>query len=158
MKRIIIGLCVVSALSGCYTNEAGQTSKTTMGTIGGGIAGALIGSAIGKGTGNKVAIATGAVLGGLAGNALGRSLDQRDLELQQNAQLKALEYNKSGAPASWNNPDSHASGEVVPVKTFVNDYGQNCREYTQKIKIGNKVEEGFGTACRRADGSWEIVK
>lgn len=33
-----------------------------------------------------------------------------------------------------------------------------CREYTQRVNIGNHVEESYGTACQQPDGSWKIVK
>ncbi|MCB1530608.1 MAG: hypothetical protein H6853_05580 [Rhodospirillales bacterium] len=31
-----------------------------------------------------------------------------------------------------------------------------CREYVRTITIGNRTEEGYGTACLQPDGSWEI--
>jgi len=159
MKKLaIILLFPIFLLSGCFTNEAGKVSKSKMGAIGGGIAGALLGSTVGGGSGKSIAIATGAIVGSLAGSELGKTLDQRDLELQQKSQINALEYNKSGNASAWKNPDTNASGYVKPTNTFVNNKGQNCREYTQVIKIGGKAEKGFGTACRRSDGSWEIVK
>ena len=33
-----------------------------------------------------------------------------------------------------------------------------CREYTKTIRIGGKIEVGYGEACRRDGGVWEIVK
>ena len=158
MKRFIILTSALLLFSNCSTNEAGKVNKSTVGAIGGGVAGALIGSTIGKGYGKGAAIVAGTVLGSLAGSAIGKSLDERDLELQNNAQFNALEYNETGNASSWKNPDSKTSGYVTPTRTFVNPQGENCREYTQAIKIGSKTEEGFGTACRRSDGSWEIVK
>ena len=32
-----------------------------------------------------------------------------------------------------------------------------CREYTQSLKIGNAVQQGYGTACRQPDGSWQLM-
>lgn len=32
-----------------------------------------------------------------------------------------------------------------------------CREYTKTIKVGGRIQEAFGTACRQEDGAWEIV-
>ena len=32
-----------------------------------------------------------------------------------------------------------------------------CREYTKSVTIGGNEEEVYGTACRQADGTWEIV-
>ena len=158
MRKFILCISVLSLLFGCIACENGKVSRSNVGAVGGGLAGALIGSTVGKGSGKSVAIATGAILGSLAGSALGKLMDERDLELQKNAQFTALEYNKVGSASSWKNPDSQASGHITPTQIFVNHKRENCREYTQTIKIGNKTEEGFGTACRRSDGSWEIIK
>ena len=38
-----------------------------------------------------------------------------------------------------------------------NSTGSMCREYQQTIKVGGKTEQGVGTACQNADGSWQIV-
>lgn len=39
-------------------------------------------------------------------------------------------------------------------------YGQAqpyCREQVQRIRIGNRIEQGYGTACLQPDGSWKLV-
>ncbi len=33
-----------------------------------------------------------------------------------------------------------------------------CREYQSSIIVGGKPQETWGQACRRPDGSWEIMK
>ena len=33
----------------------------------------------------------------------------------------------------------------------------SCRPYSQRLTIGNHVEETYGTACKAADGSWKAV-
>lgn len=30
-----------------------------------------------------------------------------------------------------------------------------CREYTQHVSVGGRVENSYGTACMQPDGSWE---
>lgn len=42
---------------------------------------------------------------------------------------------------------------AAPAKAS-NDY---CREYTKTIRVGGNLESGYGRACLRPDGSWEIV-
>lgn len=32
-----------------------------------------------------------------------------------------------------------------------------CREFTKEIKVGNQIQEGYGTACMQPDGSWKVV-
>ncbi len=69
----------------------------------------------------------------------------------------ALEHNRSGTAASWNNPDSNPAEDTIPLKTLQTIKGISCREYQQPIFIAGKRELGFGTVCRQADGSWRIV-
>lgn len=33
-----------------------------------------------------------------------------------------------------------------------------CREYQQQVLVGGRWEQAYGTACRRPDGSWQIVE
>jgi len=69
----------------------------------------------------------------------------------------ALEYNPSNQAADWVNPDTGRSGAVVPMRTYENAQGQPCREFTTTIIIGDREEQGYGTACRQPDGSWQLV-
>lgn len=32
-----------------------------------------------------------------------------------------------------------------------------CREYTQNIMVGGRIQEGYSTACLKPDGSWQTV-
>ena len=31
-----------------------------------------------------------------------------------------------------------------------------CREYTQEIRVGNQMVQGYGTTCLQPDGSWQV--
>lgn len=87
----------------------------------------------------------------------GESLGETEQLAVANTFQYALENNKSGTAATWNNPDSALSGSTIPLRTFQTAEGVYCREYQQVIIIGGKKEKGYGTACRQADGSWRIV-
>ena len=76
----------------------------------------------------------------------------------ENNLQSTLEYNKTDQPNNWVNPDTGETGSIVPVKTFQNSQGQYCREYRQTILIGGQKEQGYGTACRQPDGTWQIVR
>ena len=69
----------------------------------------------------------------------------------------ALENNKTNQPSDWVNPDTGNSGGVTPVRTFANADGQPCREFISTIIIGGEQQQGYGTACRQPDGTWQIV-
>lgn len=134
-----------------------QGNKETIGTVAGAILGGLLGSQVGKGSGKKAATIVGAVAGGYVGNRYGESLDCQDQQYHSQTAHEALEYQPSGRPASWNNPDSGHSGSITPTRTWQRDTGQYCRDYTQSIVIDGKAEEAKGTACREDDGTWRIV-
>jgi surface antigen len=84
-------------------------------------------------------------------------LDAPEQEAMTDTVQHALEYNPTQQAAEWVNPDSGRSGAVTPTRTFENAQGQPCREFTTTIIIGGKEEQGYGTACRQPDGSWQIV-
>jgi surface antigen len=46
---------------------------------------------------------------------------------------------------------------VTPTQTFQTQDGRYCREYTADARIGGRVQQTYGTACRQPDGSWQIV-
>jgi surface antigen len=69
----------------------------------------------------------------------------------------ALENNRLNQGAEWVNPDTGRAGVVAPTRTFNNSQGQPCREFIQTIIIGDKEEQGYGTACRQPDGNWQVV-
>jgi surface antigen len=85
------------------------------------------------------------------------ALDQPEQQAMSDTFQYALENNPANRPADWVNPDTGRSGAVLPVRTFQNTHGQPCREFISTITIGGREEQGYGTACRQPDGSWQIV-
>ncbi len=156
MKKWMLLLIVPAVVaSGCASTMG---PKETGGTAIGGIGGAIIGSQVGSGTGRLVGVAIGTLAGALIGQEVGRSLDRADRLAMENTAQQALEYNQTSRPATWRNPDSGNSGTITPVKTIREPSGRYCREYTQTVMIGGQESKAYGTACRRPDGTWEIVK
>lgn len=161
MKRIIASLTLIALLAGCQQNGMGASNiggvnKQDAGTVLGGVGGALLGSQFGKGKGQLVTVAAGTLLGAALGNSVGASLDRADLNYYNQTSQQALETLEPGQSLPWRNPKSGNSGTVTPSKYYQTSQGQYCREYTQTIKIGGKVQEGVGTACRNEDGSWQV--
>jgi len=142
------------------TAEAGCDPLSTEGVIGG-LAGAalggFLGSKIGSGSGRTAATIGGALAGGLLGNQAVTSLTCQDQRAVYNTTQSTLEQYPSGRSATWNNPDSGHWGTVKPTRTYVDDRGQNCRQFEQTIYIDGNPETGTGFACRQHDGTWEIV-
>jgi len=149
VKRVLVVVVTASALvlAGCET-----MTKQDAGVLTGAAVGGAVGHNFGSGRGKALATMAGAVLGAFAGSNIGRRLDIYD-ELQAQ---RALEYNETGAPTSWVNPDTGREVTIVPTETYQRSSGQYCREYRTQVEVGNQIEEAYGTACRQPDGSWEI--
>lgn len=149
------GLMLVPSVA--FSQQDCPGNKEMIGTVAGAILGGLLGSQVGKGSGRKVATVVGAVAGGYAGNRFGESLDCKDQQYHTQTAHEALEYQPSGRPSTWSNPDSGHSGSIMPTRTWQRETGQYCRDYTQSIIVDGRVEEAIGTACREENGTWQIV-
>lgn len=128
-------------------------SKQTAGGAVGGIVGGLLGSQVGKGGGRTAATVVGALLGLAAGSYLGRNMDAAD----QYCARQALEYAPTNRSVRWQNPDTDSSYVMIPGRTYESDEGRYCREYTTKATVGGETKRIHGIACRRPDGTWEMI-
>jgi surface antigen len=155
LRTTALIVVVALGLGGCaQTGETVKNNpKTTMGGMLGAAGGGLIAAAAGA---SPAGIVGGIILGGLVGGAVGNALDQKDKEMAQQAAQRAFENSRSGEASAWHNPDSGNSGSITPTRTYQQPSGQYCREYQQDIIVGGKPEKTYGTACRQADGSWQI--
>ncbi len=151
ISKITVIILASTMLQGCS-----NMNKQGGGTLIGGATGALIGSQFGKGSGALVATGIGALAGAVIGGQIGQSMDEQDRKLAELSSQRALENSASGNSVEWRNPDNGNHGYITPTKTFKNNSGQYCREYTQVIIVGGKQEKAYGKACRKPDGHWEI--
>jgi surface antigen len=164
LVAVIAALTLVSACAqqggrpGTGVMSGGSVNKQDIGTLAGAIGGGVIGHNIGKGSGQTVATIAGTLIGAGIGNSIGASLDKADLAMYNETSQRALETAQPGQALPWKNPQSGNSGVITPSNYYQNDSGQYCREYTQKIQVGGKTQEGVGTACRQPDGSWRIIQ
>lgn len=60
-----------------------------------------------------------------------------------------------GEPIQWDN--GGRSGTVTAVRDGQTPDGRQCREFQQRVTIGGKQEEAYGTACMQPDGTWQVV-
>jgi surface antigen len=153
-KLVATGLIGSMLMFTACANDSGP--KETGGAVIGGIGGALLGSLFGKGSGQMAAIAVGTLAGAMIGQNVGKSLDRADRAAIDRAENQATTADM-GETITWNNPDSGNHGTITPVRDGSDKKGRYCREFRQTIEIGGKLEEGYGTACRQADGSWQIM-
>ena len=129
-----------------------ELTHEDVGTVTGGVVGGLLGSQFGGGGGKIAAAAGGALLGAIIGGSIGKSMDRQDRMMVANA----LEKAPTGKDVHWTNPDTGNSYDMRATRTYyVRE--QPCREYTTRAIIGGKSEQIYGKACRKADGSWQVV-
>ena len=158
VKVCLVILCL-GAVTSCTltsTTPSEQGPKQALGTVTGMVLGGKIANDLTEDSSkNNLWTLAGVTLGAFLGNEIGASMDKTDILMAQNARNYALENNKVNSQAAWKNPDSGNSGVIYPTKTYsVGD--QPCREFTQEIIIGGKIQTGYGKACRMSDGSWQL--
>ncbi len=151
MKHSLIALLLTSviAVPACTTYQ-GQNEQAGM--VIGGVLGGVLGSQVGGGRGRTAAIIAGTLAGAAIGGNVGRTMD----EVDRMKTAQTLETVRTGVPATWNNPDTGNQYTVVPTRTYETQAGP-CREYTIDAVIGGQPEKVYGTACRQADGSWQVM-
>jgi surface antigen len=142
------------ALSACAGSDYGP--KQTVGTLAGAGLGGLAGATLFDGNARIAGAAAGTLLGAWLGHEAGKSLDRADAIYASRAQAQALEYAPARAATPWRNPDTGSYGTVTPVQTYETADGY-CREFQHKAKIGGRTEQVYGTACRSADGQWQVI-
>ena len=153
---VVLFIGVSSSCTLTSTTPSEQGPKQALGTITGMVIGGKIANDLTEDSSkNNLWTLAGVTLGAFLGNEIGASMDKTDILMAQNARDYALENNKINSQAAWKNPDSGNSGVIYPTKTY-NLGAQPCREFTQEIIIGGKIQTGYGKACRMADGSWQL--
>jgi surface antigen len=157
MKKIILPMIMVGTLmlGACEMMQTGG-NKERIGTAAGAIGGGVVGSQVGGGSGRLIATGVGTLLGAWIGNEIGTSLDKADLAYAARAEQQAYSA-PIGQTISWNNPESGNYGTVTPIRDGSTASGNYCREYEQTIYVDGRAETGVGVACKRADGTWDVI-
>ena len=150
-KFLAIGLISMSLL-GC----ANMTREESGNVIGALLGGALAYELAGDSSNKEIWVATGIIGGAIAGGhyAVLTEPSQRMNATNMHTTLESIPDN---AQTKWINPNTNESGTMTVVRTN-NNNGTPCREFTQTIYVGGEAVQGYGTACRQADGSWKIIQ
>lgn len=128
-------------------------NREIIGTVIGGVAGGIAGSQIGSGDGRKVATVAGAIIGAVIGGNIGRRMDRAD----NGCAYQAFEFAAPGETVFWRNPDAAIEYGITPAQLTRRADGRECREYKASVLGGGSPSTTSGVACRRRDGSWEIL-
>ena len=129
----------------------GTCRREAIGALLGGTFGAIVGSKVSSHDDKQLGIVTGAIIGVLVGRSIGRSMDEAD----QACTGQVLERAADRQSIAWNNPDTGVRYQVTPTDTYQRD-GRYCREYVTNATIEGSRQTLHGTACRNADGSWQM--
>jgi surface antigen len=149
-----MGLLAAAVLaSGCADQGSDRgIDKSQAGQILGGVAGAAAGSQLGGGSGQTVAMIAGALIGSMVGERIGARMEEDD---RRQAAL-ALENNRTGEAAVWENPDTGNAFQMTPIDTYERD-GRPCREFEFQVETYRGSDTQERTACRNTDGTWEVI-
>ena len=82
------------------------------------------------------------------------TMSEEEIRAQQNAMVEATSA-PIDQPVAWN--DGNATGAVTAIRDGHTPDGRACREFQQRVTIGGRSEQAYGTACQQADGSWQLV-
>ena len=84
-------------------------------------------------------------------------LDKLNEQQQREHEAAQVEATRAriGETIQWR--DGRASGAVTVLRDGTSTTGRYCREFQQEIRVDGVKERAYGTACRNADGSWEVV-
>jgi len=159
-KKAITAMTFLCFTASCAQNGSQEPNitKADVGTIAGAALGAWAGHNIGGGSGQVVATAAGTLLGAGLGREIGASLDRADMAYYNRTSQQALETSQPGESLPWQNPETGNSGSITPSNYYKTASGGYCREYSQTITVGGRQQQGYGTACRQPDGTWQIVE
>jgi surface antigen len=137
-------LSVVS-LSGC------NVTRQDWGIVGGAVAGGLLAPVV-FGNSAWYTVVGGAALGAWTGSYFGRNLDNRDRSRVGYTLNKAPDHQ----PYQFmRTSDNNSSLVVTPTKTYRTNQ-KTCRDFEVQVKEQGMVSYEKSSACKQADGNWQI--
>ncbi len=139
--------------------EQERQNRQVGGLLIGALAGGLLGNAV-SGRGNRgTGTAVGAIIGGAIGVGVGgQNLDCEDRNYVERAYYDGFERGRPHSTYRWDNPRTGNYGSMR-VGDYYHDNRRNerCATYSQTIWVQGRPQDATGYACRRQDGTWEII-
>lgn len=145
MKYITVTAIILLAL----LTACADMNKAQKGAIGGAAGGALIGQMIGH---NTEATLIGTAVGTMLGYIVGNEMDKYDKEQINHVYERGISNQRS----SWINPDTGNQYAVTPQPAFQTPSNQICRKAEIEAVIDGKKQTTYSTACRDANGQWQL--
>lgn len=153
MQRGLAAIFLISllALGGCSRLGGNRTVATGNDMR----VGTQIGSQAAANTNVNAQSTTLSDIGGFLDRKTIAKLSTKDRAEAASAQYYALQFGRPGAPRSWQG-DSGANGQVS-VGPYVRVNSLDCRDFSHRVTVSGASYENAGTACREADGNWDVV-
>jgi hypothetical protein len=157
LKTVAAAVLGLLCASPAFADDAGQV----FGTLFGAGVGGLLGSTIGRGDGRVAVTGAGIFLGGLIGNELTRP-GYGPGSPSSGPYYDTYSYDMLSPPVYYSYQPNYValpSPPPPPPITYIDgESGAYCREYSETVRIGDHVQESYGTACLQPDGSWHVVQ
>ena len=97
----------------------------------------------------------GSSAGLILGSVVGDYLEKNDYYYYKLAVFKSLDLNEVGTTEYWSNKKSGNEG-VIKVKNYFQS--PECRLIEHTYIVKKKSKNFYDTACRKANGSWSIIR
>ena len=90
-------------------------------------------------------------------SALSDLLSDSDVTMIGSVLATAMTEAEDGATVSWNNPETGASGSLIPLVVARADGGLLCRAFVGTLGAADTGQKFRGEACRLDDGNWQLM-
>ncbi|MFZ0609244.1 MAG: RT0821/Lpp0805 family surface protein [Xanthobacteraceae bacterium] len=111
-------------------------------------------------TDDTAAVATGSIAATGQANPGSRAVRAAatDLAYARAAASDVLAYAGKDTSVHWQNPQTGAGGNILPLDTSYREDGLPCRDFLASYLHGAAQDWLRGAACRTASGSWEVTR
>ncbi len=83
---------------------------------------------------------------------------ETDLAYARAVASDVLAHAGKDASVHWQNPQTGAGGNILPLDASYSEDGQPCRDFLASYLHGAAQDWLRGAACRTAGGSWEVTR
>ncbi len=84
-------------------------------------------------------------------------LSNEDIAMAVGAMQSSLENSADGVRVEWSNATTGNGGAVWPTDTFQTDAGYFCRDFSEEVRVAERMATYQNTACRNDDGTWRLI-
>jgi surface antigen len=79
------------------------------------------------------------------------ALTEIDVALAARLLQRTLDHAPDGITRRWTNDESGHSGAITPMRSYIAEGGQYCRDYREDISIDGQSRKFHYSACRDED-------